>query len=330
MRDALSRIVPYSIREHLDEMLGFSGISYNVDKFFSMIFGTSLLISSLLALMLLETNNLPFIHTFLVSEALILIAVYSYLVVSADKRGRFVESVLPDALKLMASNMKSGLTIDKALLSSARPEFGFFKEEIKLVASKMMVGKPFEVALQEMNLRIKSKDFAATVELITQGIRSGGKLAESIDSMADILMNREVVKKEIKTGVQMYTTLVIFAIVGGAPILFGISSFLIEILKSMSEKIIGSPQDTAGLSAKASTAGIMAPTSISISVEFVKEFAVISLITTSIIGSIVVALISTGDWKRGIKNIPIFSFLSMVIFYSVNSVLVYIIGQQFL
>ncbi|MBU0762591.1 MAG: type II secretion system F family protein [Candidatus Altiarchaeota archaeon] len=330
LRDALSRIVPHRLRVDLDQMLAYSGIRFNVDKFFSTTIGTSLFISAVIGLILIETNQLPFVMTFAVAEAIQVIAVYAYLIVSADKRGRFVESVLPDVLKLTASNLKSGLTIDRALLHSARPEFGFFREEIKLVASNMMAGDTFENALKEMNRRVKSNDFTAAVELITQGIRSGGRLADSVDSMADILMNREMVKKEIRTGVQMYTSLVIFAIVGGAPILFGISTFLIEILKSMSARITGATGDTMALATKAASAGVFTPSTIPIEVEFIKHFALISLTTTSVIGSIVVSLISTGNWKRGLKNIPVFCFLSTAIFLIVNEVLHNVIGTQFL
>ncbi len=330
MRDALSRIVSHSLRGHLSEMLLYSGISYNVDKFFSMVMGTSLFISAIMGLVLSETHRLNFLLTFTVIEILQIIAVYSYIIVSADKRGRFVETVLPDVLKLMTSNLKSGITIDKAMLHSARPEFGFFKDEIKLVASKIMSGDTFEHALGDMNKRIKSKDFEATVDLIIQGLHSGGKLADSIDSMADILMNREMVKKEIRTGVQMYTSLVIFAIVGGAPILFGISTFLIEILKSMSDRIMGSSGDTVGASVRTVGAGLYTPSSIPITVGFIKNYALVSLTTTCVIGSIVVALISTGNWKRGLKNIPIFGFLAISIYLVVNSALVLLLGNQFL
>jgi archaeal flagellar protein FlaJ len=329
MRDALSRIVPHSSLNHMSNLMAYSGIGINVDKFFSMVIGTSLFISAVFGLVLLETNRLPFLITFTVVQLLQLIAIYSYMIVSADKRGRFVETVLPDVLKIMASNLKSGLTVDKALVSSARPEFGFFSDEIKLVASKMMAGKTFEEALQDMNKRIKSKDFTSTTELIIQGISSGGKLAEAMDSMADILMNREMVKKEIKTGVQMYTTLVIFAIVGGAPMLFGISSFLIEVLKGMSDKIMGGSGGSE-LAERAAGIGVMAPTSIPIGVEFIRQYAIISLLTTSIIGSLVVALISTGNWKRGVKNIPVFSFISVLLFLGVNRLLMIVMGSQFM
>ncbi|MEM2784948.1 MAG: hypothetical protein QXE93_02250, partial [Candidatus Pacearchaeota archaeon] len=41
----------------------------------------------------------------------------------ADARAKEAEAALPDALQLMATNLRAGLTTEKALLVSAREEF---------------------------------------------------------------------------------------------------------------------------------------------------------------------------------------------------------------
>src|SRR3989338_8958155 len=41
-----------------------------------------------------------------------------------------IEEVFPDFLQLMSSNLRAGMTIDRAILMSTRPEFNPFDEEI--------------------------------------------------------------------------------------------------------------------------------------------------------------------------------------------------------
>src|SRR3989338_10201223 len=59
------------------------------------------------------------IIAFTMLYAIIVGGFYLMLSLSADAKGKFVESILPDALQLVASNMKSGLTAERALLVSA-------------------------------------------------------------------------------------------------------------------------------------------------------------------------------------------------------------------
>ena len=52
------------------------------------------------------------------------------LIISVHNRTVFIEKILPDVLSMVASNIKSGMTIDRALLLSIRDEFGTFKREL--------------------------------------------------------------------------------------------------------------------------------------------------------------------------------------------------------
>ena len=56
---------------------------------------------------------------------LIFIEVFLYysIVLKADSIARKLEKVLPDALQLMASNLRAGMTTERALLLSSRIEF---------------------------------------------------------------------------------------------------------------------------------------------------------------------------------------------------------------
>lgn len=67
----------------------------------------------------------------------VIIAAYFYLhlVLAADSRARRIEQILPDALQLVSANVRAGMTIDKALWLTARPELGTFEKELRIMAS---------------------------------------------------------------------------------------------------------------------------------------------------------------------------------------------------
>ena len=60
-----------------------------------------------------------------------------------------IEDVLPDYLQLTASNIKAGMTIDRALWFAVRPRFGVLAKEIEIVAKETMKGEDLKTALQK-------------------------------------------------------------------------------------------------------------------------------------------------------------------------------------
>ena len=112
--------------------------------------------------------------TFIILFISLQLGFYFTISLKAEANGKFVESILPDALHLMSSNLRAGLSIDKALLFSARPEFGILCEEITSVGKKLVLGEDIAKALNEMTNKIKSNQLNKTISLIVSGLRSGG------------------------------------------------------------------------------------------------------------------------------------------------------------
>ena len=164
---------------------------------------------------------------------------YFAILLSIDSKAKFVESVLPDALQLMSSNIRAGLTTDKALLMAARPEFGPFAEEIRRVGKETMTGTTLADALMKINLRIKSDNLAKTLDLIVNSIKSGGKLADLLDQTSTDLRDQQIIQKEITASVLLYAIFVFIAIGMGAPLLFSMSSVGVKILGKLSAEIGG-------------------------------------------------------------------------------------------
>ena len=222
----------------------------------------------------------------------------------------------------MSSNLRAGFTVDRALLLSAREEFGLFKDEINTVGKEITMGKDLIISLLNMTERIKSRKLKKTIMLITSGLKSGGELASLLDQAAENLRGQELVEQKVRSNVLMYVIFIFFAIGFGSPILFGLSSFLVQTLTKNLANIT--------LPKTALTAMPLSVTQIGIPVEFVIVFALISLATTSILGSLVIGLISKGNQKAGVKFIPLLLVMTIGLFFLVRFIISRMLGSLFM
>lgn len=242
---------------------------------------------------------------------LILFIFYIRLVLQADKRAREAENSLPDALQLMATNLRAGLTTDKAFLVSAREEFGSLNFEFKKVAKEIATGKDLSTSLSDMSKRIRSNIVARTIDLIIFGITSGGELASLLEESASSLRQQLLTKKQIHSSVFMYTIFIFIAVGFISPFLFSLSTVLTEIMGSILGGVEAIPTEVA-------TKVPLAISAVLISSSFIKFFAITLIIISAILSSLVLGLINSGEEKDGLKYIPFLIVISLSVFFLVK------------
>ena len=133
----------------------------------------------------------------------------------------------------MAANVRAGMTVDRAIWLAARPEFGVLEEELRRAGAKTVGGKPIKVALMDMTGRIKSDLLEKTFRLVIEGMESGGELAHLLEETADNARNSQGMRKEIKSSVTTYSIFIFFAAVLGAPALYAISLFFVQVMTKL-------------------------------------------------------------------------------------------------
>ncbi len=305
-----ARLYPFNIRNNYKNLLTYSGIKIQYDRFIGFVLSFSLVLSFALSLNILMINrSLNLFFMWLILFVFIQALIYFYLLLSADAKGKEIEKVLPDALSLMSSNLKAGYTTDKAFLLSSRPEFGILAEEINKVGKDITIGEKIENSLLKMSSRIKSEKLEKTISLIISGLKSGGELSSLLSQSSYNLRNQDLIDQKIRSSVLMYVIFIFTAAGIGAPILFGLSSFLVQIL---TEKL-------AAISIPVSAIAIpIGLSKINIDPNFIFGFSVLSLFTTSILGSLVLGLIAKGKEKEGLKYTLPLLILSLGIFFIVR------------
>ncbi|MEA2036370.1 MAG: type II secretion system F family protein [Nanoarchaeota archaeon] len=317
----VAKFYPKKLKKIYADLLRYSGKDTNPEKFAGFIASFGFLFAFALAFFLGLFFKLPVVISAIASFFLFQVLVYFLLLLSADAKAKFVEEILPDVLQLMASNLRAGLTTDRALLLAARPEFGPFQNEINQVGKEITMGEEIGRALVNMTKRIRSQKLSKTVALIVSGLKSGGELASLLEQTARNLRQESLVDSRIRANVMMYVIFIFIAVCFGAPLLFGLSSFLVEVLTE-NMKAIKIP-DTAAMTMPISFSEV------SIGVDFVIMFSVIFLITASILGSLIVGLLSKGREREGIRYMPVLVIFSLAMFFLVRVGIKNMVGGLF-
>jgi flagellar protein FlaJ len=223
-----------------------------------------------------------------------------------------MEDVFPDFISLMSSNLRAGMTIDRALLLSSRKEFAPLDKEILQVGKDILTAKEISVALKDMADRIKSEEITKTVQLIISGIKSGGNLSVLLEQTANNMRERIFVKKRASSNVLMYVIFIFFAVAVGAPLLFGLSSVLVEIMTNI----------FSGVDVESVNVNLpFTLSSISISTTFVFYFSIIFNIMSAIMASLILGLVSKGKERDGLKY---------TVFLIISAVTVFLVSRMFL
>lgn len=320
----IEKLMPKRLLGSYRRLVLYSSVELNPDQFLNLLTMVGIVISVIIAVIVNSYLKYNIIAVFIVTLIAYAFAVYILLQLSAESKAKFVESILPDALQLMASNIRAGLTTDKALLLAARPEFGPLKEEISKVGRETMAGRNFIDALMRSTARIRSSDMERTIALIVQSLKSGGQLADLLDQTADDMRDQQIIQKEISASVLMYAVFIGIAITIGAPMLFALSSFLLELLVHNMELI--SSQMPMSLRSMASSVMPITVTNISIRPEFAITYSIISIIISTFFGSLVMGLIMKGEETAGLKYLVPMGIIALCLFYLIHYLLATFLG----
>ena len=321
------RAMPEGYRNWIKEYINYAGFTILPGKYagFSLLYGILLAASIMFAVFIskltvwgLGTGTIMVvlgIVSFFVFEAFM----HSLLIVVSDKIADFTEDILPDALRLISANIRSGFTPDRALLLAARPEFGPLEKQIVKSAKLTFSGQSLGEALQIMPRNINSSALRRSVDLLVEGMERGGNIANLLDGLSDDIRQIKILKREVQAFVMMYAIFIFFAAGIGAPLLYGISSFLVETMK----EIGGATESTAALPG---SMGFVAFAGIKVETRFLILYMVSALSVTSVFGGLIMGLIQQGTEKAGLKYIPILFGISMSVFFLVRMLVSKIFG----
>jgi len=307
--DKIGSTLPHFYVKSLEDLLYHTNIKLDAKTVAGRIFIYSLLTSAIAALIAfaLKASVLIIVIAPLLTFFAFNLVAFSILTMIANNRAKQFEHNFPEALSLIAANLRAGMTVEKAILSAAKPEFGPLEDEMHAMGKDVVGGVPIGNALLNMGERVRSETVKQTMKLISEGMKSGGSLESLLSEIAEDLRSFDLLKEDVKANLAMYSMFIIFSACVAAPVIYGISSKFVDFSISLQRPIIGeSTQLPIGLSY---VSGAITVTPFQVNVFY---FSVITLV--AIFASLVYGIMAEGNMKLGLKRMPIFIGIGLGIF----------------
>lgn len=122
----------------------------------------------------------------------------AFLDMRARMRQRKFETQLPDMLTLLAGALRAGFSLMQAVDAVSQEVQDPMGKELRRVVSESRLGRDLEDALDDTAARTGSEDFAWAVMAIRIQREVGGNLAELLLTVADTMVQRERLRREVK------------------------------------------------------------------------------------------------------------------------------------
>jgi len=296
---------------------GFNDVPY---KFFGILFYISALITTVVFIVFiypyLKTLTLfkIYIYSFISWSALhlflamlFIMLVYFYLDIRIYFKTKKMEDQLADFLQVVSSNLKGGMTFERALWAAIKPRFNVLGSEMAKASKKVMTGYDVSKALIELGDQYDSLMLRRTIDLLISELESGGNVAQLIDRIVDNLKETKALKDEMSASSVAYVIFISVIVIAISPLLFALSFHLLIVLLNFVGKITLATHRVPNLP--------FAFSSVTINPADFRLFSIIAIFVISLFSSLIVSIVEKGDMKGGLKYIPIYVFGSITLYF---------------
>jgi tight adherence protein B len=120
------------------------------------------------------------------------------LAVRAGRRRAAFADQLDDSLQLMASSLRAGHSLLRAVDSVSAEAAAPTSEEFARLVNETRVGRDLSDALDELADRMGSEDFVWVAQAIAIHREVGGNLAEVLDAVGHTIRERNAIRRQVK------------------------------------------------------------------------------------------------------------------------------------
>jgi len=315
--------VPKGLRANLRAYLAKAGIQEVPYTFFGILFYVAIIaawivwtitgfygiISEFSIGMVGILSFLFWVVTMLLFVSIIIAGIYFSINMKIYQRTKLIDDKLPEYLILVSTNLKGGLSFDKSLWSSIKPEFGILSEEMGMVSKRVMTGTDLSEALLELARKYDSPTLKRNLNIIIGELESGGEVAKVLDQIIENLRKTKMIKDEMSANTLMFTIFIAAIVIVISPLLFALAFNLLQILVGISNQVAPALANSASTGAMS-----LNIKKIDISVDEFKAFSVLALAIISLFSSMILSIIQKGDIKGGLKYMPFFVASSVILY----------------
>jgi tight adherence protein B len=143
-----------------------------------------------------------------------------------NRRNAILLQQFPDALGTVVRCVRVGIPMGEALRTVAVDAPEPTKAEFTILADKVSIGIPVDVALRELSIRIKLTEYQFFATAITLQLRSGGAITQTLETLADVIRKRVGLKaRGYALTAEARTSSMILAVL---PFLAGLALFFMQ------------------------------------------------------------------------------------------------------
>jgi tight adherence protein B len=107
-----------------------------------------------------------------------------------NRRNATLLEQFPDALSTIVRCVRVGIPMGEALKTVAHDALEPTKAEFQILADKVSIGIPVDVALRELTLRIKLTEYQFFATALTLQARSGGGITQTLETLSEVIRKR--------------------------------------------------------------------------------------------------------------------------------------------
>ena len=144
-----------------------------------------------------------------------------------------IERDLPEFIDNLVSNLKGGVSIEKAILKSVRYEQKSLLREVTLINEKIMMGDDVSKVLEEFRARFSSPVINRTFLLIGEGVRGGGNLTSPLERISENLKRVYFLDEEIKNSSAGFSMVIRGIALVLAPLLFALALTILIFIRDL-------------------------------------------------------------------------------------------------
>lgn len=318
--------------EILHQKLYFDNLNYSI---FASFFGLSIILAILAFFFSYPTiyvwfndwitaNILYRFLVMLVSWLVIHTGVYylillSYFVMHDSKFKKIeadIEHDLPDFIDNLVSNLKGGISLEKGLLKSVRPEQKSLLREVTLINEKIMMGLGTLQALKEFRERFESPIISRTFFLVEEGLRGGGNLAAPLERISQNLKKIYALQEEISSNSSGFALVIRAIVMFVAPVLFALAITLLTFIGNLF-KLLSDTGDAI------SFAGEL-PQEFN---DYLVFFSYAMIILITFFSSLITSELKNEKVYDALKYLPIYIVIAIVFYIFISDVLLGFFGS---
>ncbi len=222
-----------------------------------------------------------------------------------------IEKDLPDYLDNLISNMKGGISIEKALLKSVSKEQKALLREVTLVNQKILMGDTVCQALEGFRERFDSAIIERTFFLIEEGLKNGGNIIKPLERISENLKNIYNLNNELKANSGGFVTVIYSITIFVSPLLFALALTLLTFLGNLF-KLLSKSQENLSFTVSEIPAEYT---------DYLILFSYSMIMLITFFSSLITAELKNEKLHDSIKYLPIYIVISLVFFRFVSNLL---------